>query len=167
MCDFGATRITTDNEIQIKSADVKVQNPLIEFTYEPQSVDSLSDDVIQLNHTNDTRWLRKPKTPLTEVWPRHWFIDEVEVKALPTSGFVHKDDITYRAFDNEALAALNTDAGATTEPALNSVAHIAKDPAGEFSVYKLVDSGLRPHSIEAVDGSTTTCLLYTSDAADE
>jgi len=158
LSDFGATRITTDNEILIKATDVKVQNPLIEFTYESTSVDSLNDDVIQLNHTNDTRWLRKPKTPVMEVWPKNT-IGTTEITALPTAGYVHKDDITYRAYDNTTLAGLNTNVNATTEPTVGSTAHIARGPNNEFSVHKLVDSGLKPEIIERIDGSITTAIV--------
>ena len=151
--DFGATRITTDNEIQIKSNDVKVQNPLIEFTYETASVDATDDDVIQINHSNDPRWLRKPKTELTTVWPKHALSDEAET--LPTSGYIHNDDVTFRAYDLKTLAGLNTVDKLAAEPTIKGIAHVAKSQNGNPQVYKLVDSGLRPHSIKPVDGSTT------------
>lgn len=151
--DFGATRITTDNEIQIKANDVKVQNPLIEFTFEAESVDTIIDDVIQINHINDTRWLRKPKTELTTVWPIG-ALGYKELDALPDAGPVHGDDTTYKAYDNTILAGLNTISMAPAEPAQNSIAHVAQSPNNEFAVYKLIDSGLRPEIITSVPDST-------------
>ena len=43
--EFGATTVSTKNEIQIKSSDVRIQNPLIEFTYENTNIDLLIDDL--------------------------------------------------------------------------------------------------------------------------
>ena len=37
--EFGATTVNTQNEIQLRSNDVRIQNPLIEFTYEDNNID--------------------------------------------------------------------------------------------------------------------------------
>ena len=139
--EFGATSLSTKNEIQIKANDVRIQNPLIEFTYEDNSIDVLIDDLIQINHANDTRWVSKPSFPETQVWPM-LAIGHTEDTWLPTAGYVHNDDVTYRAFNIKALAALNTVSQAITEPIVGSIVHVAKTDNEEFGVYKLIETDL-------------------------
>ncbi len=139
--EFGAITLNTHNEIQIKSSDVRIQNPLIEFTYEDSNIDVLIDDLIQINYTDDTRWVNKPKLPKTQVWPK-LAIGYTRDTWLPTAGYVHNDDITFRAFNVETLAGLNTAIQAATEPVAGAIAHVAKTDNDSFDVYKLVKTEL-------------------------
>ena len=139
--EFGATTINTHNEIQIKSNDVRVQNPLIELTYEDSNIDVLIDDLIQINYTGDTRWVNKPTLPKTQVWPK-LAIGYTSDTWLPTAGYVHNDDITFRAFDIKALASLNTAIQAITEPTIGGIAHVAKTYNDSFNVHKLIETEL-------------------------
>ena len=140
--DFGAIANNTKNEFQLKANDARVQNPLIEFTYEDSNIDLLTDDLIQINYINDSRWVNKPTLPKTQVWPK-LPIGYTEDTWLPTAGYVHNEDITYRAFNAKALAALNTVAQATIEPSVGSVVHVADINNDEFGVYKLVETNLK------------------------
>jgi len=152
--EFGATTVSTKNEIQIKSSDVRIQNPLIEFTYENTNIDLLIDDLIQINYVNDTRWVNKPSFPKTQVWPK-LAIGYTSDTWLPTAGYVHNDDVTYRAFDINILAALNTVALAITEPTTGSIAHVANTDNNEFGVYKLIDTDLKAQHSQLLETGKT------------
>ena len=152
--EFGATSINVQNEIQVKSSDVRIQNPLIEFTYEDNSIDVLIDDLIQINYTNDTRWINKPKFPKTQVWPK-LAIGYTSDAWLPSAGYIHNEDITYKAFNATILAGLNTILNAATEPTIGSTAHVAKTDNDEFNVFKLVETDLTVRHSELLSTGKT------------
>ena len=67
----------------------------------------LIDDLIQINYANDTRWVNKPTVPSPQTWPK-LAIGYTKDTWLPTAGYVHNEDVTYRAFNADKLATLNT-----------------------------------------------------------
>ena len=153
--EFGALGTTTDNEVKIRSGDVRVKNPLIEFTYEDNSVDVIYDDVIQINYNNDNRWFQKPKMAKTNVWPKLSFGYRDTFNWLPTAGYVHDDDITFKVFDNAGLAALNTSQRYSTEPAKGAMAQIAQWNNNEFSVCKLIETNFQVYKAVLLDTGKT------------
>jgi len=152
--EFGSTATSTQNEIQIKASDVRVQNPLIEFTFENDNIDSLYDDLIQVNYTNDLRWIEKPELPKPGVWPK-LPIGYRDSSWLPTAGYVHNNDVDTRAFDVNILASLNTSLEADVEPTIGNLAHIAKTYNDEFAVFKLVETDLTVKNIELLGTGKT------------
>ena len=92
--------------------------------------------------------------PLTTVWPT-LPVGYTGDNWLPSAGYVHNDDIKYRAFDPATLASLNTVSRDTAEPQLGELAHIAKTYNDQFGVFKLVDTGLKVESAELLDTGKT------------
>ena len=158
--EFGALGTTTDNEVKVQSGDVRVKNPLIEFTYEDNSVDVVYDDVIQINYNNDDRWFQKPKMAKTNVWPKLSFGHRDTFNWLPTAGYVHDDDVTFKVFDNIGLAALNTSQRYSTEPAKGAMAQIAQWDNNEFAVCKLIETELEVHKAALLEtGKTEVSII--------
>ncbi len=152
--ELGATDLQTQIEIALRTADVRVENPVIELTYDDNIIDTLNDDITQINYYNDSRWIEKPEMPLTTVWPT-LPVGYTGDNWLPSAGYVHNDDIKYRAFDPATLASLNTVSRDTAEPQLGELAHIAKTYNDQFGVFKLVDTGLKVESAELLDTGKT------------
>ncbi len=160
--DFGSTNFNQQLELRLKAEDI-ISDPLMfEFILPTDGVtttgyDSLTDDVITIDIDDTARWLKKPtgEKTLANLWPT-----TTEQSIIPTAGYVHLDDTTYKAYDTTSLDNLyGTQTGNVT---IGSTVWVAKDTVGgkDWNAYKLYDSGVNIDNIIS-NGDANTAMQVT------
>jgi hypothetical protein len=151
--DFGSTAFNQQIELQVKANDVNSDPQTFEFLLPSDGsasagYDSKTDDVITIDIDDTTRWLKRPKgeKSLANLWPTTSTVSSV----IPTAGYVHYDDASYKALDSTALA--NVYATASANVSIGSTVWVAKDVVAgkDWNAYKLYDTNT------TIDGIVTT-----------
>jgi hypothetical protein len=96
-------------------------------------VDVVSDDVIVIDIDDETRWITKPAGTACDVSAELWPDAPEEIYRTTNSGYVHKDDITFTAFDRDAVD--NVINNTTLDFEHGQTIWIARDPRETFGVY--------------------------------
>ena len=161
--EFGSTNFNQQLELRLKAQDI-ISDPLMfEFVLPTDGVattgyDSLTDDVITIDIDDTTRWLKKPtgEKTLSNLWPT---ISTTEY-AIPSAGYVHLNDTTYKSYDSTQLDNLyGTQSGNVT---IGSTAWVAKDTTGgkDWNVYKLYDTNIKIDNVIS-NGDANTAMKVT------
>ena len=161
--EFGSTNFNQQLELRLKAQDI-ISDPLMfEFVLPTDGVattgyDSLTDDVITIDIDDTTRWLKKPtgEKTLSNLWPT---ISTTEY-AIPSAGYVHLNDTTYKSYDSTQLDNLyGTQSGNVT---IGSTAWVAKDITGgkDWNVYKLYDTNIKIDNVIS-NGDANTAMKVT------
>ena len=168
--DFGSTAFNQQIELQVKANDVVSDPQTFEFLLPSDGTttsgyDSKTDDVITIDIDDTTRWLKKPKgeKSLANLWPVLSSVTSI----VPTAGYVHFDDATYKALDSNALANVYTNASENVS--IGSTAWVAKDVLSgkDWNVYKLYDTSTRIDRVSTSgDANTAMTVTVTGTGAD-
>ena len=143
--NFGSTAFNQQLEIRLKANDVVSDPQSFEFLLPSDDVttsgyDLLTDNIVTVDIDDSERWLKKPhgEKTLANLWPTVSTIDSI----IPTAGYVHYDDPTYKAFDSTEFA--NIYVSESSNVSVGSSVWVAKDVnAGrDWNVYKLYDTGI-------------------------
>ena len=104
--------------------------------------------------------MKKPhgEKTLANLWPTISTVDS----NIPSAGYVHWSDATYKAFDSTAVD--NLYGAQTGNVAIGSTAWVAKDVVGgkDWNAYKLYDLGTKIDNIVA-NGDANTAMKVTVD----
>ena len=161
--DFGSTAFNQQIELKVKANDIVSDPQTFEFLLPSDDTttsgyDNATDDVITIDIDDTTRWLKRPKgeKSLANLWPTTSTVNSV----IPTSGYVHFDDATYKALDSTALA--NVYATTSANVSIGSTVWVAKDVLSgkDWNAYKLYDTGTTIDSI-ATSGDANTAMTVT------
>ena len=161
--EFGSTAFEQQIELKVKSDDVVSDPQTFEFLLPSDDAttsgyDSPTDNVITIDIDDTARWLKKPKgeKTLANLWPVVSTVNTV----VPTSGYVHYDDPTYRALNSNALA--NVYSSETSNITIGSTTWVAKDDVAgrDWNTYKLYDTGDTIDNIVS-NGDANTAMKVT------
>jgi hypothetical protein len=97
------------------------------------ATDIASDDVIVIDIDDETRWITKPAGTACDVAAELWPDAPEEVYRTTNAGYVHKNDITFTAFNRAAVD--NIINNTTTPFTHGQTVWIARDPRETFGVY--------------------------------
>ena len=111
------------------------------------TTDIASDDVILIDIDDETRWITKPSSIACDVAQELWPEDALDTYRTTNAGYVHKDDITFQAFDVDAIDnVINNTTLAFTQ---GQTIWVARDPSEEFGVYYLDN-----YKVSTIDAQT-------------
>ena len=163
--DFGSTNFNQQIELRLRAKDVVTDPLMFEFLLPTDSTttagyDSITDETVTIDIDDTTRWLKKPhgEKTLANLWPTISTVDS----NIPSAGYVHWSDATYKVFDSTALD--NLYGAQTGNVAIGSTAWVAKDVVGgkDWNAYKLYDLGTKIDNIVA-NGDANTAMKVTVD----
>lgn len=97
------------------------------------ATDIASDDVILIDIDDETRWITKPAGTACDVAAELWPEAPEEIYRTTNAGYVHKDDITFTAFNREAVDDIINNT--TTAFEQGQTIWMARDPRETFGVY--------------------------------
>ena len=161
--EFGSTAFEQQIELKLKSNEVVADPQTFEFLLPSDDAtasgyDVKTDDVITIDIDDNVRWLKKPKgeKSLGNLWP----VVSTISSDIPTAGYVHYDDATFRALDSTALA--NVYGNSTSNVSIGDTVWVAKDQiAGrDWNVYKLYDTETTIDNIVS-NGDANTAMRVT------
>ena len=161
--NFGSTAFNQQLEIRLKANDVVSDPQSFEFLLPSDDVttsgyDLLTDNIVTVDIDDSERWLKKPhgEKTLANLWPTVSTIDSI----IPTAGYVHYDDPTYKAFDSTEFA--NIYVSESSNVSVGSSVWVAKDVnAGrDWNVYKLYDTGILIDNVVS-NGNANTAMKVT------
>ena len=136
MGEFGGSDINQSIEFKIDPVKVKTNPQLIQLVSNVDknvTTDDLNDNIITIDVDDAETWLKKPHGDKNT---NSLFATRTESFELPTAGYVHDGDTTYRVFDKTALNQHyqnNSNVGV----ALGSTYWLAKDSNLDWNVYRL------------------------------
>ena len=136
MGEFGGSDINQSIEFKIDPVKVKTNPQLIQLVSKVDkniTTDNLDDNIITIDVDDANTWLKKPRGDKNT---DSLFTTRTEQFELPTAGYVHDGDTTYKVFDKTALDQHyqnNSNVGVS----LGSTYWIAKDTNLDWNVYRL------------------------------
>lgn len=106
------------------------------------TIDNPNDDIITIDIDDNTRFLKKPIGEVgTRLWPTSNMVDatgfnDPAYPSIPNAGYVHPDDVNFRAFDIASIPDL-FDRDIIIKPYKGSLIHVANAENKDWNVYKL------------------------------
>ena len=168
--DFGSTNFNQQIELRVKAEDVVTDPLLFEFVLPTDNsavsgYDSTLDEIVTIDIDDTERWLKKPtgEKTLANLWPT---VSTVESN-IPTAGYVHFNDPTYKAYDSTALDSVY--GSQTGNVAIGSTAWVAKDVTGgkDWNAYKLYELNTKiDHIISNGDANTAMKVTVNGTGAE-
>ena len=149
MGEFGGSDINQSIEFKIDPVKVKTNPQLIQLISNVDknvTTDNLDDNIITIDVDDAETWLKKP---IGDKSTNSLFTTRTEAFELPTAGYVHDADTTYKVFDKTALNQHyqnNSNVGV----ALGSTYWIAKDNNLDWNVYRLSNLSQSIDSISTI-----------------
>jgi hypothetical protein len=110
-------------------------------------IDIASDDVILIDIDDETRWITKPAGPACDVASELWPESPEETYRVPNAGYVHKDDVTFTAFDTAAVDSIINNTTLAFEH--GQTIWMARNPRETFGVYFM--DNYRAATVDAQD----------------
>ena len=134
MGEYGGTEVNESIEFKIDGNKVKTNPQMFQFVSSVDDAiteDVLTDDIITIDVDDTANWIKKPSGDKTntQLWSTR-----SEQFELPTAGYVHSNDVSYKVFKRTDLEQHYQN---NSNIALGSTYWIAKDTNLDWNVYRL------------------------------
>jgi len=126
--------------------------------------DLKSDRVITIDIDDKNRFVKKPTGQIGySIWPvtgkvDHTGITDKDYPTIPNAGYVHPEDVKYRAFDLASLPDL-FDENVLLKPQQGDLIHVAKSENNDWNVYRLENTAAQTEFLMREEGGNVS--LYT------
>ena len=151
--EFGGTDVNQSIEFKIDGTKVKTNPQLIQLISNVDknvSTDSVEDNIITIDVDDANTWLKKPHGDKTN---NELFTTRTEKFELPSAGYVHDTDTTYKVFDKTALDSHYQN---NSNVSLGSTYWIAKDTNLDWNVYRLSNLSQTIDSVSTISPMKVT-----------